>query len=135
MRKNPLTMELALLWEPTAEKDRVAFRTRLEAKMEGKLHAKEDTFTLAYVIVEKIRRKMLANEQEETTYELSYDAATALAYELKTYPSRPNVGILTDILTQLDQGLREKKQHDRERKRTAKQRDRPTVRNARGLQS
>ena len=135
MRKNPLTMELVLAREPKSEEHLVAFRTRLEAKMEGKLHAKEDTYTLSYYILEGIRRKMLGWLLDVFPFELSYTAATALAYELKTYPSRPSVGILTDILAQLDQGLREKKQHDRERKRTAKQRDRPTVRNARGLQS
>lgn len=133
MRKNPLTMVLSLVEYPKVEKHLVDFRLRLEAKMEGKLHAKEDTFTLAYVMVEKIRRKMLASPLGVFSFELSYEAAAGLSYELRTYPSRPSEGILNDILVMLDQGLREKKQHDRKRKRTAKQRDRPTVRESRGI--
>lgn len=135
MRKNLLTMELLLTPDSKAEQDLVKFRTRLEVKMEGKLHAKEDTFTLAYVIMEKIRRKMLgvSEGQEEFAFELSYEAAAALAYEIKTYPARPREGLLIQILVGLDQGLREKKQHDRERNRKVKQRDRPTVRESRGI--
>ena len=140
--KNPLTMSLPVSAQPKANKDLLAFVSRLEAKMEGRLHAKEDTFTLAYVIAEKIRR-MLAklpvngappeDYDEGLDFQLSYEAAAALMYELKTYPSRPKSGVLIQILNGLDAGLKEKKQHDRDHKRTAKRRDRPTVRESRGL--
>lgn len=134
--KNPLTMFLPVTVDPKADKDLTAFVSRLEAKMEGRLHAKEDTFTLAYVIAEKIRRmlvKLTHPEDEGFDFELSYEAAAALMYELKTYPARPKSGVLLQILDGLDHGLKEKKQHDRDHKRRAKRRDRPTIRESRGL--
>ena len=64
--KNPLTMFLPVTAHPKADKDLTAFVSRLEAKMEGRLHAKEDTFTLAYVIAEKIRRMLLDLPHDES---------------------------------------------------------------------
>jgi hypothetical protein len=141
MRKNPLTMKLELeLPEPNGGKDLNKFLDRLVAKMEGKLKSREDTFTLAYVLGRRIRDSLLLARREHKvggpprfTVEISYEGAKALGYELKTYPRRPSAGILLQVLSQIDTGLKEKKQHDRDRKRAFKQRDRPTVREARGL--
>ncbi|MEE8607944.1 MAG: hypothetical protein V3S55_10075 [Nitrospiraceae bacterium] len=138
---NPLAMTAAItLPEPKALKDIDKFLDRLVAKMEGRLHAKEDTFTLAYYLT-RTHRTLLAHAEreqsvggpDEFTHDITYEGASALAYELKTYPARPRSGVLIQLLSELDRGLREKKQHDRERKRTAKRRDRPTVREARRL--
>ena len=143
MRKNILTMTVNFdLPIDCVEKHIGKFMDRLIAKMEGRLHAKEDTFTLAYYLIRKMQMKLGSAERDrkrggpvEVTHDISYVGAAALAYELKTYPARPRTGVLVQILGQLDQGLREKKQHDRERKRTAKRRDRPTVRESRRLHS
>ena len=139
--KNPLTMVVELdMPTPRAEKDIDAFLDRLVAKMEGRLHAKEDTFTLAYYITRKMKSKVRTLTEADLEeagwvvhYELSYEAAASLAYELKTYPKRPAKGVLDQILVELDRGLREKKQHDRDKKRRAKQRNRPMVRDSRGI--
>jgi len=141
IRKNPLTMTLTFdLPIDNVEKHIGKFMDRLVAKMEGRLHAKEDTFTLAYYLIRKMQMKLASAERDhkrggpaEVTHEISYVGAATLAYELKTSPARPHGGVLVQILGQLDQGLREKKQHDRERKRTAKRRDRQTIREARRL--
>ena len=136
MRKNPLALTATVaLPEPDAYKDIDKFIERLLAKMEGKLHAKEDTFTLAYYIIRTHRTLykwgMWNWEHEESNeYEhvITYEGAAALAYELKTYPARPREGILVQLLSELDRGLRERKQDERERKRIVKRRNRPTVR-------
>jgi hypothetical protein len=143
MRKNPLTMKVFIdLPEPKAMRDIDKFIDRLVAKMEGRLKSKEDVFTLAYVVIRRVKGLLPSCIEEEECIchdalplevEITYEGASALAYELKTYPARPEGGVLVQLLNQLDQGLREKKQHDRDRKRGAKQRNRPTVRESRGL--
>ena len=139
--KNPHAMKVTVtLPEPKALKDIAKFIDRLVAKMEGRLHAKEDVFTLAYYLIRTQANLFKRAEREHEfggpdtyTHGITYDGAAALAYELKTYPARPRTGVLVQLLSELDRGLREKKQHDRERKRTAKRRNRPTVRESRGL--
>ena len=139
--KNPLALTATItLPEPKALKDIDKFIDRLVAKMEGRLHAKEDTFTLAYYLIRTHRtlytyaaREQELGEADEYTHEITYEGATALSYELKTYPARPREGLLVQLLSELDRGLREKKQHDREQKRGTQRRNRPTVRASRGL--
>lgn len=143
MRRNPLAMMATItLPEPKALKDLDKFIDRLAAKMEGRLHAKEDTYTLAYYLARTHRNAYTHAEHElsvggPTTYthSITYGGAEALAYELKTYPGRPRKGLLVQLLSELDRGIREKKKYDRERKRTAKRRDRPTVRESRRIHS
>lgn len=139
--KNPLALTATItLPEPKAEKDIDKFIDRLVAKMEGRLHAKEDVFTLAYYLIrthltlfKRAEREHEFGAADTYTHDITYEGAAALAYELKTYPARPRSGVLVQLLSELDKGLREKKQHDRERKRTAKRRNRPTVREARKI--
>ncbi len=133
--KNPLTMIVRLdMPTPHVERDINKLLDRLVAKMEGRLHAKEDVFTLAYVVMRKTRDKLLSwYEGDVMEVEITYEGAAALAYELKTYPAGPKKGVLVQLLGEIDQGLREKRQHDRDLKRKTKQRNRPTVRESRGL--
>lgn len=139
--KNPLAFTATVtLPEPKALKDINKFIDRLVAKMEGRLHAKEDTFTLAYYLIRThvtlFKRAVWEHEHggpDEYTHTITYEGATALSYELKTYPARPREGVLVQLLSELDRGLREKKQDDRDHKRTTKRRDRPTVREARDI--
>ena len=137
--KHPLTMMVQLdSVSENAGKDVEKFLSRLVAKCEGRLHAKEDTYTLAYLIVRRLQMMLAkikyssAFPKPTVEFELSYAAAEALNYELKSYPGR-KPGILVDILTELQNGLREKRQHDVKRKREAKRRNRPSVRKARGF--
>ena len=137
--KNILVMTAVVtLPEPRAEKDITKFIDRLVAKMEGRLHANVDDFTLAYYLIRKhltlYNRAVREREHGgpgEYTHNISYAGAAALSYELKTYPARPRDGVLVQLLFELDRGLQEKKKHDRERNRTTKRRDRPTVRESR----
>ena len=137
MRKNPLTMKARIeLPESKAERDIDKFIDRLVAKMEGRLHAKEDTYTLAYYLIRKIRMglKWVGDDAEEYVHEISYEGAEALSYELRTHPGRPRKqGVLMQLQAELDRGIREKRQYDRDRKRRTKRATRPTVRESRGL--
>lgn len=136
-RKNPLTMTVSLAPTASAVRDLTGLLSRLEAKVTERLKAKQDTFTLAYVIVrkmiKKIEEEMFQSASPTTEFELSYEAAAAVLYETKTYPARPTSGVLPDLMVQLAIGLREKREHDDSRKRRSKQTNRPTVRKSRGL--
>ncbi len=142
-RKNPIAMTATItLPEPKAQRDIAKFIDRLVAKMEGRLHAKEDVFTLAYYLIrthatlfKQAEREHGVGGPDTYTHSITYEGAAALAYELKTYPARPRTGVLVQLLAALDEGLREKKQDDRAKKRTTKRRNRPTVRESRRLRS
>lgn len=140
-RKNPLAMTATItLPEPKALKDIDKFLDRLVAKMEGRLHAKEDTFTLAYYLTRTHRTLLVRAEREQSvggpdefTHDITYEGASALVYELKSYPARPRGGVLIQLLSELDRGLKDKRHHDRERKRTARRVNRKSVKEVRGF--
>lgn len=140
MRKNSIAFTATIPVEPKALADIDKFITRLVAKMEERLHAKEDTYTLAYYLIRTHRtlytRALWEFEHggpAEYEQDLTFEGAEALSYELKTYPARPRGGVLVAILSELDRGIKERKQHVRDNKRTTQRRNRPTVREARGL--